>query len=58
MKILKVPTGAVVLDLGCGTGHLATVLSELVGPGGRVVAVDPDAKRIEEAKEEKFKAQY
>ena len=51
MKILEVPTGAVVLDLGCGTGQLATVLSELVGPGGKVVAVDPDAKRIEVAKE-------
>ncbi len=40
-----------VLDLGCGTGHFAVVLSELVGPEGRVVAVDPDAERIKIAKE-------
>ena len=36
------------LDLGCGTGHFARVLSE---PEGRVVAVDPDAERIKIAKE-------
>ena len=39
------------LDLGCGTGHFTRVLSELVGPEGRVVAVDPDAERIKIAKE-------
>ena len=36
---VKVPSGSSVLDLGCGTGHLATVLSEIVGPEGRVVAL-------------------
>ncbi len=40
-----------VLDLGCGTGHFSVVLSELVGPEGRVVAVDPDVERIKIAKE-------
>ena len=48
---VKVPSGSSVLDLGCGTGYLATVLSEMVGPEGRVVAVDPDAERIGIAKE-------
>ena len=48
---IKVPSGSSVLDLGCGTGYLATVLSEMVGPEGRVVAVDPDAERIKIAKE-------
>ena len=50
LDMLNVPEGGLVLDLGCGTGHLATVLSHLVGPHGRVVAVDPDADRIALAK--------
>ena len=48
---VQVHTGSLVLDLGCGTEYLATVLSEMVGPEGRVVAVDPDAERIKIAKE-------
>ena len=52
MSMLSVPYGGLVLDLGCGTGHLATILSDLVGPEGRVVAVDPDAERIKVAKRE------
>ena len=51
LKKVKVPSGSLVLDLGCGTGYLSTVLSEMVGPEGRVVAVDPDAERIKIAKE-------
>ena len=50
LDMLNVPDGGLVLDLGCGTGHLATVLSHLVGPHGKVVAVDPDADRIALAK--------
>ena len=50
---VKVPLGGLVLDLGCGTGHFATVLSELVGPEGKVVAIDPDTERIQIAKEKK-----
>ena len=46
-----VKSGEKVLDLGCGTGHLAVVLSEIVGPEGRVVAVDPDGERIKIARE-------
>ena len=34
------------LDLGCGTGYLASVLAERVGPGGRVTGVDPSRERI------------
>ena len=40
-----------VLDLGCGTGYLASVLAERVGPEGQVIGVDPDKERIRLAQE-------
>ena len=43
--------GSTALDLGCGTGYLATQLSDCVGPGGRVIAVDPDVERLKIAQE-------
>jgi len=50
LQMLSVPFKGRVLDLGCGTGFFATVLSELVGPDGVVIAVDPDPERIALAK--------
>ncbi len=47
LKLFSIPPNAKVLDLGCGTGLLTVSLSELVGPNGQVVAVDPDAQRTE-----------
>ena len=38
--------GDTILDLGCSTGELSAYLAELVGPEGKVVAVDPDKERI------------
>jgi len=38
--------GDTILDLGCGTGELSASLADLVGPEGKVVAVDPDKERI------------
>ena len=38
--------GDAILDLGCGTGELSSYLAELVGPEGKVVAVDPDKERL------------
>ena len=38
--------GDTILDLGCGTGDLSAYLADLVGPEGKVVAVDPDKERI------------
>ena len=51
VDMLNVEKGATVLDLGCGTGYLTKVLSERVGPEGKVVAVDPDGERLKIARE-------
>ena len=40
------PTGEFVLDLGCGTDNLSSVIAEKVGANGRLVGVDPDGARI------------
>ncbi len=42
--------GATVLDLGCGTGRDAYVLSKLVGPTGRVIGVDMTQSQIDIAR--------
>jgi ubiquinone/menaquinone biosynthesis C-methylase UbiE len=47
---LRVGVGQRVLDVGCGTGRLAAYLAELVGPAGRVDAVDPLPLRVALAK--------
>ena len=49
---LKPQQGMKVLDLGCGTGYLASVWADRVGPTGRVIGVDPDASRIRLASEQ------
>ncbi|MGD1060945.1 MAG: methyltransferase domain-containing protein [Methanomassiliicoccales archaeon] len=38
-----------VLDVGCGTGRLASVVSEIVGQAGRMVGLDPSPQRIQVA---------
>ena len=48
---ISIEKGAIVLDLGCGTGYLTKLLSERVGPEGKVVAVDPDGERLKIARE-------
>jgi ubiquinone/menaquinone biosynthesis C-methylase UbiE len=41
VNVLEVPPGASVLDVGSGTGAVATAAREAVGPTGRVTAVEP-----------------
>lgn len=41
--------GDVVLDVGCGPGIFAGRLTDAVGPGGRVVGIDPSAPMVEYA---------
>jgi SAM-dependent methyltransferase len=42
--------GANILDLGCGVGDVALILGRLVGPGGRVTAIDVDADALQAAR--------
>lgn len=39
--------GKVVLDMGCGTGRDAYILSQLVGPKGRVIGLDMTKEQLE-----------
>ncbi len=47
---LGVKTGDIVLDVGCGTGRLTLHVARIIGPGGRVVGIDPSVQRIEVAR--------
>ena len=42
-----VSEGDVVADLGCGLGYFTLALADLVGPSGRVVAVDVQSQMLE-----------
>lgn len=47
---LLVEPGQVVLDLGCGGGHLVREFALAVGDGGRAVGLDASAEQIETAR--------
>lgn len=44
LRLLQVPPGAAVLDVGSGSGWTTALLARLVGPAGRVLGleIDPD----------------
>jgi ubiquinone/menaquinone biosynthesis C-methylase UbiE len=44
-------TGGVWADIGCGDGVFTTVLQEIIGPGGRIVAVDIDAGALKQLRD-------
>lgn len=48
---LELPSGAVVLDVGCGTGASALRAAEVVGPHGRVIGVDLAGRLLEVARQ-------
>jgi SAM-dependent methyltransferase len=43
----EIAPGQTVLDVGCGPGYAAMDLAELVGPSGRVVALDKSARFLD-----------
>ena len=51
IELLTPQKGMKVLDLGCGTGYLASIWADLVGTTGSVIGVDPDEGRIKLAVE-------
>ena len=48
--------GATLLELGCGPGYTTLDLARVVGPSGRVIAVDRDGERSLPLLEERAKA--
>ena len=51
---LNIPSGAKVLDMGCGTGLITKYIADIVGSFGVVIGIDPDAERIKIA-QKKYK---
>jgi ubiquinone/menaquinone biosynthesis C-methylase UbiE len=51
LRAAGIAPGMRVLDLGTGLGHVALMLSEMVGPKGSVVAIDQSAAALEVAVE-------
>jgi SAM-dependent methyltransferase len=49
-ELLHIARGESVLDIGAGTGRLAAYVAEIVGEGGRVVAIDPLPLRVDMAR--------
>ena len=47
---LRLPVGARVLDVGCGTGASALPAAQAVGPQGSVLGVDLAARLLERAR--------
>lgn len=43
-----VQPGMTVLDLGCGPGHASLDLAQIVGPAGRVIAIDESASFLKQ----------
>lgn len=52
-----ISSGMRVLDVGCGPGNVTMLLANLVGPSGKVVGLDIDARMIRMAQERTQKEQ-
>lgn len=50
VNLLQPKSGEVGLDIGCGTGKLTYALAKAVSPSGKMFATDPDAERLQVAK--------
>ena len=49
LNLLEVQPGETVVYLGMGCGYYAAILAELVGPGGKVMAIEVDPERAAQA---------
>ena len=56
VQLAQVAPGESVLDVGSGTGSLAIVAGEQVGPSGQVSGVDPSAEMVARARAKAGKA--
>lgn len=50
VALIGLRPGDYVLDVACGTGTMATMMAECVGPGGQVVGIDLSPRMIEIAR--------
>ncbi|HEV3456070.1 MAG TPA: methyltransferase domain-containing protein [Thermoanaerobaculia bacterium] len=50
VQLARLAPGESVLDVGCGTGTLAIVAKQSVGPAGKVVGIDPSPEMIARAR--------
>lgn len=55
-RVAGVTSGQRVLDVGCGTGHFASLLADTVGPTGLVVGVDASPEMIDYASRKRGRA--
>ncbi len=46
VSLLRIKPGATVADVGAGKGEFAVALSKLVGPSGKVYAIEADPERV------------
>ncbi len=51
LRLLDVPVGAFVLDVGSGSGWTTALLAELVGPQGRVYGVERIPELVDQSRE-------
>jgi protein-L-isoaspartate(D-aspartate) O-methyltransferase len=47
---LAVDQGHRVIHIGCGTGYFTAIIAHIVGPSGRIDAIDVDAELVEHAR--------
>jgi ubiquinone/menaquinone biosynthesis C-methylase UbiE len=52
LKELRIRSGQVILDAGCGSGYMSKEFSKLLNNTGKIYALDPDEATIEKLKEE------